>query len=303
MYGLAELRLFVVIATLGSISAAARQLQQSPAAASAALKRLEQALAVRLLERSTRALRLTTAGEQFLDHCRQALAALDEGETLLRQGQQQAAGLIRLAVPSDLAQGLLDQILSRFLEQHPQIRLQLLVADGLANLLRDQVDLAIRYGELADSRLVARQLCRSPQRLCAAPAYLLRRGQPRQLADLAEHDCLCYFKAGQLAERWRFFRNGEPLEVAVSGSRSADDSALVHRWAVAGHGLIYKAELDLRDDLATGRLVAIELDGLSSEVVSLSALYHGGRYLPARLRLLLDALQAGFSASGGATSG
>lgn len=295
MYGLAELRLFAAIAQLGSISAAARQLQLSPAAASAALKRLEQGLAARLLQRSTRALRLTAEGEQFLDHCRQALAALDEGQALLQRGQQAASGLIRLAVPSDLAHGLLSQLLDEFQQAHPHIQLQLQVGDGLADLLRDQVELAIRYGELADSRLVARPLCRSPQRLCAAPAYLARRGTPRVPAQLAEHDCLCFFKAGQLDQCWRFYRDGEALEVAVSGPRSANDSALVHRWALAGWGLIYKAELDLHEDLRAGRLLPIELDGVQTETVSLNALYHGGRYLPMRTRLLLTHLQDGFA--------
>ncbi len=293
MYLLTDLHLFLRAADAGSLSAAARQLSMTPAAASASLKRLEQALEVRLFERSTRSLRLTPEGGVFREYCERALGVLADGEAQVRADRQAPAGTVHLAVPSDFARGTLSVWLDDFVRMYPQIRLVLHVGDAVHDLLRDTVDLAVRYGDLHDSRLVARRLSNVEQLVCASPAYLAAQGEPMEPADLADHNCLTFFVGGKPKTLWTLFRDGKPVRVKVSGDRSADDSSLVHQWSVDGVGVICKSALDVTPDLQAGRLKAL-FPGYQGEVVPLNAVYLGGKYLPLRVRTLLDYLIARF---------
>lgn len=296
MYHLADLQLFVRIAATGSFSAAARQLAQTPAAASAAIKRLEQALEVRLFERSTRSLRLTAEGRVFRAHCEQALAMLAEGEAQVRVEKRGLAGEIHLAAPSDLARTVLNPWLDEFLRAHPGVGLVLHVADAVHDLLRDTVDLALRYGVANDARLVARTLHTCPQMAVAAPSYLQGRSLPATPQALAEHNCLRFFVGGQPQGHWTFLdAQGQSVTVRVAGDRCTDDSALARQWALEGAGILYKAELDLAQDLAAQRLQRL-LPDFCGEPVVLSAVYLDGRQLPLRVRRLLDFLSAKFAA-------
>ncbi|KAF0814498.1 HTH-type transcriptional regulator DmlR [Andreprevotia sp. IGB-42] len=289
MYTLNDLQLFIRAANSGNFSSAARQLQLTPAAASAAIKRLELALQVRLFERSTRSLRLTAAGALFRDHCERALAVLAEGEAQLQAGQQQLAGDIHLAAPSDLTRAVLSPWLDEFLALHPQLRVVLHVSDALHDLLRDTVDLALRYGDMQDTGLVARKLCGSRQIACAAPAYIARHGSPANPAELAGHNCLTFYTGGRPATAWTFSDGKKAITVPVSGNRCADDSALVRQWALEGAGIVYKSALDVAPDIAAGRLLAL-LPGYLGDAVSLFAVYPGAKHLPLRVRALLDFL-------------
>ncbi len=159
--------------------------------------------------------------------------------------------------------------------------------------MRDAVDLALRYGELADSRLVARPLAATRRVLCASPAYIAQRGMPLSPQDLLQHNCLTFHLNGRRYVSWRFERDGEWTEVRIDGDRGADDAALAHQWALAGAGLTYKSELDLVHDLASGALVRLlpEWDG---ERYPLNAILPSNRFLPARVRALVDFLAAKF---------
>ncbi|QNM94750.1 LysR family transcriptional regulator [Chitinimonas koreensis] len=293
-YSLADLQLFLRAADSGSFSTAARQLLITPAAASAAIKRLEAALQVRLFERSTRALRLTPEGEQFRDSCEQAFAALADGEARIAAGRG-LSGDVHLAAPSDLARTVLSPWLDEFLRLHPAVRLVLHVSDGLHDLLRDKVDLALRYGALQDARLVARRLYQARQLVCAAPAYLAARGEPRTPQELARHNCLSFYSGGRQRTAWTFYEGKKAIAVPIRGDRCADDSALVRQWAVEGAGIVCKSALDLADDLRQGRLVAL-LAGYRCEAAPLNAVYLGSKYLPQRVRGLLDFLVGKFEA-------
>ncbi|HBP6088831.1 TPA: LysR family transcriptional regulator [Pseudomonas aeruginosa] len=250
-----DLQVFVHASDSGSLSAAARQLEISPAVASAALKRLESELEVRLFARSTRSLRLTPEGDAFLLHARASLRSLEEGRRLLQGGKDQIAGVLQLSAPSDFGRNLLLPWLDEFQARYPQLSLRLLLGDRVTDLYRQPVDVAIRYGAPADSSLVALPLAPDNRRvLCAAPGYLAERGEPRQPDDLREHNCLLYQLGGRVHDRWAFQRGRRSLTLTVAGDRVCDDADVVRRWALAGKGLVYKSWLDVAEDVRAGRL-------------------------------------------------
>ncbi|MBH8717210.1 LysR family transcriptional regulator [Pseudomonas aeruginosa] len=250
-----DLQVFVHTSDSGSLSAAARQLEISPAVASAALKRLESELEVRLFARSTRSLRLTPEGDAFLLHARASLRSLEEGRRLLQGGKDQIAGVLQLSAPSDFGRNLLLPWLDEFQARYPQLSLRLLLGDRVTDLYRQPVDVAIRYGAPADSSLVALPLAPDNRRvLCAAPGYLAERGAPRQPDDLREHNCLLYQLGGRVHDRWAFQRGRRSLTLTVAGDRVCDDADVVRRWALAGKGLVYKSWLDVAEDVRAGRL-------------------------------------------------
>jgi len=250
-----DLQLFVRAAEHGSLSAAARLLDLSPAVASAALKRLEAQLGARLLARSTRSLRLTAEGECFLAHARAALASLDEGRRLLAREQDEVSGVLQLSAPSDFGRNVLLPWLDELQREHPLLNVRLLLGDRNADLFRQPVDIALRYGKPEDSSLVAVPLCVDNRRvLCAAPEYLARHGEPRTVAQLSEHNCLLYQLGSGVHDHWRFQRDGQEEGVLVSGDRFCDDADVVRRWALAGTGIAYKSWLDVAADVRAGRL-------------------------------------------------
>ncbi|WP_018230150.1 LysR family transcriptional regulator [Methyloversatilis universalis] len=291
---LSQLELFVRIADAGSLSAAARQLQLTPAAASAALKRLEAAFGARLIERSTRSMRLTAEGELLRDHARRALGELDDARAQLGAGRETLSGDIHLAAPSDLGRGALSAMLDRFIEQHPGVRLTLYLSDTVQDLVRERVDLAVRYGELPDSSLVARRLHVTRRVAVASPDYIARHGAPQQPSDLARHNCIAQYRSGRPHLTWRFMRGGVETRVRVQGNRMAWDGAIVRQWALQGLGIATKARLDVVDDLRSGRLVELLTDW-RGEDFPLHAMLPAGRHMPLRVRRLLDFLGEQFA--------
>lgn len=258
MKSLQDLKIFNRTAELGSLSACARALELTPAACSAALKRLEAELGAALFVRSTRHLRLTQQGEQFLGVVQQALLLLETGYEQLHSGRSLIRGTLQLSLPSDLGRNRVLGWLDEFMEQHPQIELRVQLSDRLADIYRQPVDLALRYGLPPDSSLIALPVARDNRRvLCAAPAYLAAHGRPRHPEELAGHNCLCFMLGEQSHNRWRFFREGRELSVAVRGNRMGDDGDAVRRWALAGHGIAYKSALDIGEELHEGRLVPL----------------------------------------------
>ncbi|HEY8876100.1 MAG TPA: LysR family transcriptional regulator [Roseateles sp.] len=300
---LAPLQLFVAAAEAGSFSAAARRLDLGPVQASATIARLERELGMRLFERSTRRLRLTEAGEQWLPHARQMLAAWEDGQAALRDAAgdaQPLSGRLRVSLPSDVGRQHLWRWIEDFIAAEPAgpgLQLELRLSDRVADLVQDPVDYAVRYGEPPDSSLVALPLAPGNRRvLCASPAYIARHGQPRTPADLKAHDCLRWGLGESLHGRWRFTSpEGETSAVEVAGSRVADDGGMVREWALRGLGIAYKSRLDVADDLAAGRLVAL-LTGWLGEPAPLHWMAVGRHRLTPALRRLAAELRERFAA-------
>ncbi|MFK7090993.1 LysR substrate-binding domain-containing protein [Chromobacterium violaceum] len=292
---LADLRLFQDASQLGSFSAAGRKHGLSPAAASACIQRMEAALNARLFQRTTRRLRLTEAGETYLAYCRQALELLEEGEHRLQQAQQELSGVIRLSAPSDLGRNRLLDCLDRFGAEHPAVHFSLSLSDTPADLIGDDIDLAIRYGQPADSSLVARQLAASRRVVCAAPSLLEKLGQPSHPQDLAGLPTLTLTTGHGPMNEWRYRDKGEIRSLRLERVRQSNDGEVLRRWAVQGHGFAYKSRLDIAADLAAGRLTTV-LDDYFIEPAPLHLLYPGHRLQPARIRRLIDFLLDQFAA-------
>ena len=278
----------------GSLTAAARALGITPAAASATLKRLEAQLGTRLFERSTRAMRLTPPGQILLEYAQRAFELLAEGESQLDAERGALVGTVRVSAPSDLARTVLMPMFDEFLRLHPGVKLALNVGDRVLDVLRDEVDLAIRYGELSDSRLVARRLSLAHPVLSASPDYLRRHGTPLAPTDLVDHNCISFMRAGRAFSAWRFGQNGQWTTVRVGGDRVVDDASLARQWAVAGAGIIFMTEIEQRHDLQGGNLVRL-LAEWETDPYPLHALLPSGRFVPNRVRALVDFIAGRFA--------
>lgn len=290
MKALQDLDIFVRTVDNGSLSATARSLDLTPAAASAALKRLEAELGVQLFVRSTRSLRLTPQGELFLEQCRPALEMLLQASQQLAVGEQALRGVLKLSAPSDLGRNVLLPWLDEFQDLHPQVDIRLQLSDRMANVYSEPVDAAFRYGKPPDSSLVALPLAPSNRRvLCASPAYIDRHGAPATPHELTGHDCLCFMFSEEVHDRWRFSRDGAPEEITVRvrSVNVSNDGDAVRRWALLGKGIAYKARFDVVSDLAEGRLQVLCPDW-ATEAAPLFLLVPSRRQLTPLLRCLRD---------------
>ncbi len=288
-----DLQLFVRAADLGSLSAAARVMDLSPAVASAALKRIEAQLGTRLLARSTRSLRLTAEGESFLEYARSALSSLEEGRQVLARGQEQISGVLQLSAPSDFGRNVLLPWLDEFQQQYPHLSVRLLLGDHIADLFRQPVDLALRYGEPEDSSLVALPVSPDNRRvLCASPAYLAAHGRPQHVEQLAQHNCLLFMLGGRVHDHWRFEDGKREVSLTVRGDRFSDDADVVRRWALAGTGIAYKSWLDVAADVLAGRLEVL-MPHLAGERTPLNLLCTHRAQLSKSVNLLHERLRKG----------
>lgn len=258
MIRLEDLALFVRAAALGGFSDVAREVDLLPGQVSAAIKRLERELDVRLFARSTRSMRLTAEGERYLPFAQEALASLGEGQQRLRGDEAHLRGVLQIAVPSDLGRNTLLPWFTAFRRQHPNLTLRLFVSDRVTDVFRDPVDVAIRYGEPDDASYVALPLANANRRvLVASPGYLERCGTPAALEDLVQHDCLLYLLGGRVYDKWVFQEEGRRRIVTVRGLLQADDAEISRRLAVDGEGIAYKSWLDVGEDVRAGRLVVL----------------------------------------------
>jgi DNA-binding transcriptional LysR family regulator len=287
-----DLRVLLATAETGSLTGAGRRCGLSTAAVSAAIKRLETALGVRLFERTTRSVRPTEEGEVMIDH---ALEIVSEGQARVRAGSSGLTGTIRITAAAVFAHEMLATWLAEFAVQHPQLHVDLLVSDAHLDLVRDGIDLALRNGPLADSSHTARLLGSARRVACASPDYVARHGDPGQPSELASHECLVYHVRGRRMGIWQFDREGEPAQqVRVSGRLACNDASIAQQWALQGRGILYQSELALVDSLASGKLVRL-MPGYRGEDASLYAVLPSRRYVPARVQTVMDQLAAAFS--------
>ena len=284
---LGSLRLFDRIVALGSLSAAARDTGLSLAVVSKRLAQLERTLDVRQLNRTTRRLSLTEEGALLHAHVQRVLGEVAQAESALNGHRGRVTGTLRISAPNSFGRRWLVPALAAFVEEHPGLDVQLSLDDAVVDLVGEGFDLAIRYGVLADSRLVARELAPNRRVLCASPAYLSRRGVPRSLDELPQHDCILI---GHLPmAEWRFGGGHGETAVRVHGHFICDDGEAAQALALAGLGIIRKSIWDVGDDLESGRLVQV-LPRQAIAAAPLHAVYPSGRYLAPRVRLFVELL-------------
>lgn len=253
----ADLSLFIRIVETGSITESAKQLGITTAAASSALRRLENQLDIQLLIRTTRQLRITPEGEKFLYHCRQALDSLEKGRRSAHEQKGNISGELRFSVSSDLGRNLVFHWVDEMMEKYPTLAIDLNVSDSLSNFFQDQVDVALRYGKPEDSSMVAFHIASLNRITCAAPSYLAEYGKPSHPEELRKHNCLLYRLDGRLFNSWEYINGFANHKVKVSSDRVSNDTDIVRRWAVAGKGIAYRSQIDIASDLRSGRLVQI----------------------------------------------
>ncbi len=246
---------------------------------------------MRLFERTTRQPHLTDEGRLYLEHCRLALQSLDDAHAALQSGCNIVRGKLRISATSDFGRNRLAGWLDDFNLQYPDASLALMFSDGLSNMLQDEIDVALRFGVLPDSGLVARRLADKRRVLCAAPGYLSRHGQPSEPRDLARFHCIVHGAVPGEIHQWLYTHGDEVQGYSVppESARETNDGALARDWALRGHGLIVKSVWDIVADLQAGRLAIVPPEWRCPDA-PLHAPYHRSRYLTPRLRVLLDFL-------------
>ncbi|HBV1718157.1 TPA: LysR family transcriptional regulator [Klebsiella pneumoniae] len=292
MFRLEDLTLFVRAAALGSFSDAAREAGQQPAQVSAAIKRLETILNIRLFARSTRSLRLTREGETWLPYATQMLDTLEAGLQKIQTPDDEVRGMLQIAVPSDLGRNLLLTLFRDFRQRHPALRLRLLFSDQLTDVFKDPVDVAFRYGNNDDASFISLPVAPENRRvLVASPEWIARHGEPQTLEELSQHNALIYILRGRPFDRWSLSLDGVVQQQKVSGTVMSDDAEVIRRLAIAGEGIAYKSMLDVSDDLRAGRLRRL-LPRYQGDVVPLNLICPHRKQLSAAVRLLYEEVKS-----------
>lgn len=289
-----DIALFLRVLDLGSISAAARSLDLSPALASQRLQRLEKALGVRLLHRSTRRLHATPEGAVLAEQGRVLVEDLETLTSGLRQAGTEVAGNLRVTTSASFGRQYVSPLLPEFLERHPAIRLSIDLDDREQDLVSAGYDVAIRIGALDDSSLVARRLAANRRVLCASPAYLRRRGVPDTPEDLARHDCVLLVGSRGRQDLWHLGDGrGGRTTVRVRGRFESNYGEVLRDAVVAGFGIAMHSVWHVCDDLRAGRLQVV-LPGHPIADTGIHALMPQRRLVPLRVRAFVDFLAERF---------
>lgn len=286
-----DIALFLRVLDLGSISAAARSLDLSVAVASQRLQRLERALGVRLLHRTTRRLHPTPEGLQLAEQGRPLVEDLESLAGGLRQAGVAAAGTLRVTMSAAFGRLYVSPLLPRFMALHPQVRLSVHLSDNVVDLVSEGFDLAIRIGTLRDSSLVARRLAGNRRMLCASPDYLRRHGTPATPADLAAHACLLLTGSDGRQDTWRLQGADGEIAVRVAGPLETNFGEVLRDAAVNGQGIALHSEWHVAEDLRQGRLRQVLADYPLAET-GIHAVMPQRRLVPPRVRAFVEFMQA-----------
>lgn len=290
-----DLSFFAVLARLGSLSGTARELGLTPPAVTKRLMMLEQRLGVRLVNRTTRRFSLTSEGELFLAHAAQILDSIREMEESVSSARAAPKGLLRVNATPGFGRTRIAPLVSRFAHAHPDVAVELQLTDRPISLVEEAYDLAIRFGELPDTRLSARKLMSNKRFLCASPAYLKKAGEPQTPEELHRHRCILHRQNDDVYGTWRLEKGRKIELVKVRGAVSSNDGDVVLNWALEGHGIVQRSEWDVAKYLASGRLREV-MPGYTLPPANLYVYYLSRRNLPAKVRAFVDFLVAEFKA-------
>lgn len=286
MTNLGDLEIFVRVVSTGSMSAAGRLLGLSPAVVSKRIKRLEERLGTRLLQRTTRQISLTEAGQGFYDRVLGVLAGVEDAEAFASGRSGQVRGTLRISAPTSFGRVHVAPHLKTIMDAHPDITVNLILSDTFVDIVGEGFDLAIRIGELIDSSLVARRLAPVRRILCASADYIEQNGMPETVEDLQRHRCL----PAHNHEPWKLEGPSGTLSYRAEGRLVTNSSEVVREAVLAGMGIALRSTWDVGPDLKSGRLVQVlpEWEGLRS--LAVSAVYPSRQFLPAKVRTFIDYL-------------
>lgn len=281
-----DLEIFARVVTAGNMSAAGREMGLSPAVVSKRISHLERRLSARLFQRTTRQLTLTEAGQGFYDRVVNILAGIEEAEAFVTRRNTVPRGTLKITASTAFGRMHIAPHLGVFLEQYPDIGLELDLSDSFVDIVGTGFDAAIRVAELEDSSLVARKLAPNHRVICASPDFLAKNGAPDTLADLAKFNCL----APSAQEVWRLQGPDGPVSVRVNGNIRTNSTEVVREAVIAGLGIAMRSTWDVGPELKSGKLKIILPDYQESPRVAVYAVYPCRQYVPAKLRVFVDFL-------------
>jgi DNA-binding transcriptional LysR family regulator len=286
---LTAMQVFTKVVELGSFAKAAERLGLSTSACSRQIADLEAHLDTRLLNRTTRRLSLTEPGRAFHDRCVQLIADLEEAELSARAGRERPRGTLRVTCSVNFGLRYVSPLVGPFLQQHPDVRIDVSLSDRMVDIVEEGFDLAIRIGESRSTSVIARKLGETRLIACAAPAYLKKHGTPKTPEQLGDHDCMLYEYMNPRNE-WRFTgEDGREHKVRVAGSVQANNGDMLADAAAQGLGVCCEPDFIVADYLASGRLKRI-LPGYAAPVTAIHAVYPSRRHLSAKVRAFVDVL-------------
>ncbi|HTT40631.1 MAG TPA: LysR family transcriptional regulator [Burkholderiales bacterium] len=292
---LEAMQMFVRIVETGSFSAVAQELGTTQPTISKQLTALEKRFKTRLLNRSTRSLTLTQPGASFYERCKQIVGEVREAEGALGRLQATLTGTLHVNGSIALGQIFLTPMMLKFQHLYPELTVELSLNDRFIDLVDEGVDVAVRLGRLADSSLVARFLGRTRRVLCATPGYLGTHGAPEKPEDLAQHNCLLYAYLST-GNEWAFKAADEEIRVRVQGNFKANNGHAIREALLVGAGVALMPDWLIHDQLERGELTVL-LPEFATEPLEINAVYPSSRHLSAKVRTLIDFLQAEFAAT------
>jgi len=282
-----HMRALVTVARLGSFSAAARELEVTPGMVSKQVKHLEEELDVRLLQRTTRGVSLTDAGELYVDQVVDILQRIEATELAVTALNSAPRGVLRVSCPPSFGTQVLTPIIAAFARDNSGIRIELGLQDAEPDVVASRLDLIFRIGSLKDSSLVSKQVGSAPYMLCAAPSFIEGSGRPLTVQELANFNCILD-ESMEGYERWNFIADGTLVAQPVNGNFASPSTAAVIEAAVAGLGIVYVPRYAVIDELSRGDLAEITLDNSKAMSLPVTALYSSRQFMAAKTRIFLD---------------
>ncbi len=287
MARLKQIESFVLVASRGSLTAAAHVEGVAPAVIGRRIDALEERLGVKLLVRTTRKLTLTHEGSAFLEDCQRFLADLTNAEASVSAGGVKASGHLRITAPAGFGRRHVAPLVPDFLAQHPEVSLSLNLSDRVVDIVNESVDCAIRVGDLPDSSLVSVRLADN-RRLCVAThGYLQHAGIPQTPADLARHQCLTLSSDASQSRGWAFSVDGEVTYTRPSGRLDCSDGQVLQQWCLQGLGIAWRSTWEVEHHVAQGRLQVV-LEAFQAPPNGIYAVFPQRKHLPLRVRLWID---------------
>ncbi|QDQ80477.1 LysR family transcriptional regulator [Paraburkholderia megapolitana] len=289
MDGVSDLAFFELVMRQGSLTAAARELGVTTPSVSKRLAQIERRLGVRLLNRTTRNISLTTEGDLYLTNGSRILSELAELEQLVTSSRAEPSGLLRVNASFGFGRAHIAPAISAFVERYPTMEIQLHLTDRPVSLQEQAFDIGIRFGDVPDARINARLLVENRRLVCASPAYLKRCGTPKAPRDLARHDCIVLRENDSAYGNWHFLRGKKSEIVKVRGALSSNDGSAVLRWALEGRGVVVRSEWEIGDALHDGTLELL-LGEWALPNADIYAVYLERHRLSPKLRTFIDFL-------------
>jgi LysR family transcriptional regulator, transcriptional activator for dmlA len=285
---------FSLLARCGSLSNTARELNVSTPAISKRLAQMEARLGVQLLSRTTRRMGLTPEGELYLVQARRILADIDDMEQQISSAVAAPKGLLRVNATLGFGRSNIAPLISDFAKRYPEVQVQLQLTVNPPALSDDACDVCIRFGEPPDARVVSRLLAPNRRLLCAAPAYLAKHPAPKVPNDLLQHNTIGIRQGDEAYGVWRLTSGKRSETVKVRGSLSTNDGEIAVNWALAGHGIVLRAQWDVARYLRSGRLRQV-LEQWQSPPADIHAVYPVRHQGSARVRAFVDYLAQHFA--------